>query len=271
MHVSPVRLSSLVAVVLTIVMMAPSTQVFAQAAPGCQPGEPVRFRFGIEELHQRLGSVMGTPLQCEQVNPATGKTEQPTTTGLASYDPSINTSMFTSGTLHYALYEGRLIQWRSEDDDLPLPTATEATYLAGTEPFRKVLSALHEQLDMYQQLADTGELDSVPTQDIAALTDQLFAARQAFERVRPSARLEQYDQTVKLALDRSHQAANLLLRARMRERSPEREALVWEAGNYSENSGSLLNESFSLLRAMFPTIGEEVSEPVGRTDLSATC
>ena len=62
----------------------------AQEAPFCQPGEPATFQFGIAELRDRLGDIMGSPLECEHVNAESGDTVQQTSTGLAYYRPSIN-------------------------------------------------------------------------------------------------------------------------------------------------------------------------------------
>jgi hypothetical protein len=164
--------------------------------------------------------------------------------------------MFTTGTTHYALYLGRLVQWRGEDATLPLPTPNEQVYLDRTEPFRTILDALQAQLDGYQQVAAAGHLDAIDTTDLGALTRELFAAHAVFEGLQPPARLDRYGQTVTLALDRAYTAASLLRRAQARDDAAMREALVREAADLSASSGTLFNEASDELRALLPTVAQ---------------
>jgi hypothetical protein len=125
-------------------------------------------------------------------------------------------------------------------------------YLADTKPFRDRLGTYHEQLVAHQQAAAEGQLDSIAIADLGDLTRELFAARRAFAVAVPSARLDQYDRTIKLALDRGYAATVLLLRAQVTDSLPVRDALIREAAIQSGSSSRLLEEASEELRALLP-------------------
>lgn len=135
----------------------------------------------------------------------------------------------------------------------PSPTPTELAYLSATKSFRDRLTLYQQALVEYQQAAGQGKLEAVAQSDLADLTRELFAAKRAFNEALPSVRLDQYDRTVKLALDRASQAAVMLLHAQVTDSPSEREALVRDAGVYTANSGRLVKEAIDQLGAVLPS------------------
>src|SRR3954454_18727001 len=87
------------------------------------------------------------------------------------------------------------------------PTPTELTYFGDTAPFRAHLVENQQWLEGILQAMTTGHADEVTTDEISNLTRELFKAQQGFARAIPSARLDQYDRTVKTSLDRAYTAA----------------------------------------------------------------
>ena len=132
------------------------------------------------------------------------------------------------------------------------PTPTEAAYLADTKPYRDRLGAYQEALLEYQQAANDGQVESVSVVALGDLTRELFAARQAFTGAVPSARLDQYDRTIKLALERAYAASVLLLRAQVTDSTADRDTLIREAGIQSASSVRLLAEASDELRMLVP-------------------
>ena len=132
------------------------------------------------------------------------------------------------------------------------PTPTEAAYLSATKPYRDRLGSYQEQLLAHQQAATEGQLDSIALAELGDLTRELFAARQAFRSAIPSTRLDQYDRTIKLALDRAYAATVLLLRAQVTESQPDYDALVREAGIQGASSIRLLKEASDEIRMLLP-------------------
>lgn len=132
------------------------------------------------------------------------------------------------------------------------PTPTEGAYLAATKPYRDRLGSYQEQLLAHQQAAAEGQLDTIALADLADLTRNLFAARQAFGEAVPSVRLDQYDRTVKLGLERAYDATVLLLRAQRSESLADSAALIREAGLQSASSIRLFREAADELRMLVP-------------------
>jgi hypothetical protein len=132
------------------------------------------------------------------------------------------------------------------------PTPIEVAYLADTKPFRERLGTYQEQLVAHQQAVAEGQLDSIAMADLSDLTRELFAARQAFAGAVPSARLDQYDRTIKLAIDRGYAATVLLLRAQVTDSLPDRDALIREAAIQSGSSSRLMEAAEEELRALLP-------------------
>lgn len=241
---------------VAVVMLATPAAVAAQTGPHCAPGQPARFLFGIGELQERLGPLMGTPLECEHVDPATGATIQRTTTGLASFRATTNMPTFTDGSVYYALAHGQVWRWRGASEDLPQPSPTEAAYLAATATFRDRLGAMQAKLRGIQDLANSGQIDAVPSADLSALASDLWAARQAFLAARPSVRLDRYDQVEKLSLSQAYDAADLLLRGRLSESAAERDSLIRRADGLTGRSGRLYQQAREELSTVVPVVVE---------------
>ena len=85
----------------------------------CAPGETPHFVFGLDQLHQRLGDLMGDPLECEHVDASSGDTLQRTTRGLAYYRQATNSPSFTDGTTHWALTANGIVRWTGDSVDPP--------------------------------------------------------------------------------------------------------------------------------------------------------
>lgn len=137
------------------------------------------------------------------------------------------------------------------------PTPTERAYLSATRPFRDRIGRYQEQLTAHQQAATAGQVDSIAIADLSDLTRELFAARQAFADAVPSARLNQYDRTITLALDRAYEATVLLLHAQVTDSMPDRESLIREAGIQQSSGSRLLTEATDELRALLPAAALE--------------
>lgn len=94
------------------------------AVPGtaafCAPGQSPVFALGLGILKQRIGDVMGNPLECEHPSGPDGSTLQKTTTGLAAYRSASNTVTFTDGYQHWELdSDNRLVTWTGDTPDPP--------------------------------------------------------------------------------------------------------------------------------------------------------
>jgi hypothetical protein len=95
-----------------------------QRQPFCGPGEAPGFAFGFAALSELLGPRMGSPLECEHPDLATGDLLQKTSTGLAVYRWCTNTPIFASGTERWALTPGGPLHWSGPRVDPPLELAT---------------------------------------------------------------------------------------------------------------------------------------------------
>lgn len=67
------------------------------------------------DLKNRLGPLMGEPLECERAVDAEGDTRQMTTTGVADYTERTGTVTFTDGPRHWAVSGGSLVDWIDAD------------------------------------------------------------------------------------------------------------------------------------------------------------
>jgi hypothetical protein len=157
-------------------------------------------------------------------------------------------------TFVLTLLTGALVMPGSAVAQTAEPTPTELTYLADTKPFRDRLGAYQVLLAAHQQAADEGQIDGIGRDDLGDLTRELFTARQAFAGAAPSARLDQYDRTVTLALDRAYEATVLLLRAQVTDSMPDRAALIHEAGRQGSSGSRLLQEAADQLRTLLPAV-----------------
>jgi hypothetical protein len=135
------------------------------------------------------------------------------------------------------------------------PTPTETAYLLATQPFRDKLSTYQEQLAAHQRAAAEGQLDSIAITELGDLTRELFAARLAFSNAVPSMRLDLYDRTMKLGLERAYQATAMLVRAQVTDSVPDREALIRAAGDQGQSSSRLLKEAADELESLLPRQG----------------
>jgi hypothetical protein len=139
----------------------------------------------------------------------------------------------------------------------PEPTGAELLYLSATGPFRDRFGAYRELLATYQKTAAEGNLDSVAMSDLGNLTQELFTAKRTFTEAIPSARLDMYDRTVKLGLDRAYDATVMLLRAQVTDSEADHLALIRQAGEYGANSQRLFNEATDELRSVLPSVADE--------------
>lgn len=87
----------------------------AAPAPYCNPGQQAEFVNGIAALHQAIGNVMGTPVECEHPSSNKGDTVQQTSAGLAAYQELTNTVTFTDGWRHWALTPSGIVRWDGTD------------------------------------------------------------------------------------------------------------------------------------------------------------
>ena len=97
----------------------PAAVIAAPAASSCSDGEALRFNQGLAALKARLGERMGTPIECERVDAASGDTLQATTSGLAYYRRATNTATFTNGWDHWALSATTVVYWAGEQVEPP--------------------------------------------------------------------------------------------------------------------------------------------------------
>ena len=132
------------------------------------------------------------------------------------------------------------------------PSPIELAYFADTKVYRDRLGAYQEQLASHQQAAIDGQLDTVRMGDLSFLSRELFTARNVFRDTIPSARLDQYDRTVKLAIDRAYAATTLLIHAQVTESETDRATLIREAGIQSQSSARLLRDADDELRMQLP-------------------
>ena len=213
-----------------------------EAQPGgafCQPGQAPVFVFGIADLQQRLGPTMGQPTECEHVDPASGDTVQRTSTGLAYFRPSINTSMFTDGSTHWALADGTVVLWRNESVTPPQPTDAETAYLQRTAALKSRATALQRRLTGVRQQADRGQLDSLDPASLQSLVDELRATRDAYAAVRPPARLGRFHAMTVTSLNNGMGAAEMLSQARQIASPDLRTTFLTSATKYRQESERL--------------------------------
>jgi hypothetical protein len=123
---------SLVILVLLVAGSITSpTALAASGAPFCADGQAPLFTFGFADLKAAIGDSMGDPVECEHASSANGDTLQQTTTGLAIYRHSTNTSEFTDGWNHWALTSDGLVAWSGTDS--PISSAAPASTAAATQ------------------------------------------------------------------------------------------------------------------------------------------
>jgi len=238
---------------LAVAMAGPSV-ASAQSAPYCAPNQAPSFRFGIGALQERLGLVMGSPLECEHVNAASGDTIQQTTTGLAYFRPSTNTPVFTDGVVHYALSDGKLVMWHGDASMLPPPSLPEADYLTATAPYRDRLGSMLAELAEDQRRADAGQIDQVDGDALSALLNDFWAARRVLVVASFPPRLTRYVQTIDMALARALDAADKLSHARRTDSDTERDTLIVSARPLTASSGRLQQEAEQALISVVPIV-----------------
>ena len=139
----------------------------------------------------------------------------------------------------------------------PEPTGTELMYLSATRTFRERVGAYREALASYQKTAAEGKLDTIALSDLGNLSRELFLARKTFNEAIPSARLDLYDRTIKLGLDRAYDATVMLLRAQVTDSEADHLTLIRQAGEYGANSQRLFNEATDELLTVLPSVASE--------------
>jgi hypothetical protein len=207
--------------------------------PYCAPGQPAAFVFGIAALHDRLGDTMGAPLECEHLDSESGDTTQRTSTGLAYFRPSINTAIFTDGSTHWALVDGRVLRWAGTAVVPPLPTDAEAAYLRATTPLQARAAGLQRRLAATRQQVERGQLDSLDAATRRALTDDLRATSDAYAKVGGAGRFWQYHGMMVVSLNEGMGAAEMLTLARQVESPDVRARLLASASKHRQESERL--------------------------------
>jgi hypothetical protein len=195
-------------------LLAPRPIEAQAGGPFCTDGAVPRFVHGVAELQGRLGATMGTPTECEHIDPSNGDTLQRTTTGLAYHRPSINTTMFTDGSTHWALADGTVVLWRNESVTPPLPTAAEVAYLQKTTTLKGRAATLQRRLTGVRQQAERGQLDSLDLASLTSLVSELKTTRDAYAAERVPARLGRYHAMMVTSLNTGMGAAEMLAQAR---------------------------------------------------------
>jgi hypothetical protein len=242
-------------VALAWLLMLPWQPTLAQGGgPFCAPGETPHFANGIAALQGRLGPTMGEPLECEHRDLASGDSQQHTTTGLAYYRPSINTSMFTDGATHWALANETVVLWRSESVTPPQPTDAEVAYLQRTRPLESRAAALQRRLTGARQQAERGQLDSMDAASLKSLVDEFRAARDAFAAERPPARLGRYHGMMVVSLNTGMGAAELLFQARQIETPSVRSGLISGAAKHRQESERLQRAAADAYSKALPVV-----------------
>jgi hypothetical protein len=120
---------------LGILLAQPTMTVQAQAAAYCAPGTSPSFSLGFAALQASLGATMGDPIECEHTEGTSGDVQQQTTTGLAFWRKSTNTSTFTDGYRHWALTSRGVVTWEGSAVDPPAtarPAGQQAPAAQGT-------------------------------------------------------------------------------------------------------------------------------------------
>ena len=218
----------------------PVARTEAQAgAPFCQPGQSPAFVYGIAELQSRLGATMGAPIECEHVDPTSGDTVQRTTTGLAYHRPSLNTTMFTDGSTHWALADGTVVLWRNDSVTPPQPTDAEIAYLQKTTVLKSRAATLQRRLAAARQQAERGQLDSLDPESLRTLVDDLKATRDAYAAEQAPARLGRFHGMMVTSLNMGMGAAEMLVQARQIESPELRASFLSSAAQHRQESERL--------------------------------
>ena len=93
---------------------APTSAAQPTPAPFCRPGQPPEFVLGFAALKQRLGAIMGDPLECEHAGDLPGTSVQQTSTGLAVYDARSGLLKFTNGAQNWAATQRGIVTWTGD-------------------------------------------------------------------------------------------------------------------------------------------------------------
>ena len=118
-----------IALALVALLLGPSVSVGrAQESPTCPPGQALAFGPDLAALAERLGVIMGRPVECARPNPENGDILQQTSTGLAYVRLQTGTPTFTNGSEHWALTPGGLRCWAGASIDPPATSETLARF-----------------------------------------------------------------------------------------------------------------------------------------------
>jgi hypothetical protein len=228
-----------VGIVVCLQLSASSSAAAQPDVPYCQPGQVASFVYGVAALHDRLGDIMGAPLECEHLDSESGDTAQHTSTGLAYFRPSINTTIFTDGATHWALADNTVVRWTGASILPPQPTDAEAAYLRATAPLRARAAGLQRRLTAARQQVDGGRIDGLDAASLRSLTDELKAARDAYAAASGAGRLWQYHGMMVVSLNEGMGAAELLTQARQISSPDVRARLVADATKHRQESERL--------------------------------
>jgi hypothetical protein len=222
--------------------------------PYCQPGQPATFVLGMKALRDRLGDVMGSPVECEHIDAESGDTIQHTTTGLAYFRPSIMTTMFTDGATHWGLTEGTLLRWQGLSVTPPRLTDSEDAYLRAITPLRVRAAGLQRRLTAARQQVERGQIESLDAAGLRSLADELRAARDAYATARGAGRLWKYHTMMVVSLNEGMGAAEMLTQARQIASPDVRARLVASATKHRQESERLQSAAQDAYSQAMPVV-----------------
>jgi len=98
-------------IILVLVTAFSATPWAAEGAQICPAGQAARLGTAFVALRERVGSAMGTPIECAHADRGTGNEYQQTTTGVAVYQHEQDAATFTNGHEFWKLGPDGLAQW----------------------------------------------------------------------------------------------------------------------------------------------------------------
>ncbi len=113
------RVVAVVGVLGLLAIVVVQLPAYVSPAPYCARGARASYAEQLAKLHDRLGDVMGRPVECAHANQDNADTVQKTSAGLAYVRASSGLGTFTTGAEHWALSPRGLLYWASDAVDPP--------------------------------------------------------------------------------------------------------------------------------------------------------
>jgi hypothetical protein len=111
--------SSVATAVIFVAVLASTGTALGQVMPFCRPDESPSFQDGFAALKEKLGAIMGEPVECAHPFGAHGDVVQKTTTGSAFWRKDTNTPAFMDGRRNWGLTPRGLVSWGGSSVDPP--------------------------------------------------------------------------------------------------------------------------------------------------------